>query len=1107
MKAVIWRGAFAALAMICLSIGARAYGASEPNLSAVGEIDLGGAWAVALDREDVGVDEEWFTRELADPIRLPGALRDSGYGDEVTAETEWMSGLHDPHWYLRKEFKKYAQPGNVKVPFWPQPRRKYTGVAWYQRDVIIPETWQGRRAVVSFERVHWSSALWVNDKWIGVNDSLGTPHVYDLGILEPGRYTLSVRVDNRYLVDVRRDAHSITDSTQTNWHGLAGRLVLRSTTPVWIDDARVYTDIERKSARIEVTLGNVTGRPGKGMLSAAGKSVPVQWDVDGGTARLEVSFGDEARLWDEFDPALHHVTLTLSGDQADDERELAVGLRRIESRNATFYVNGRKTFFRGTHEGCTFPLTGYPPTDIESWRKVFGVVKDYGLNHVRFHSWCPPEAAFVAADEMGIYLQPECSNWGQYSSRDDGMKEFLYRETEQIVKAFGNHPSFMMLSSGNEPAGPWQQILTPWLLEWKRKDNRRIFTTQTGRYYGERPGPVDHIDYLIAIRIGSYRFRGDSGWFGRDYRASLEGTNYPVISHETGQWCAYPDLSEIDRYTGALKLRSYEIVRESLAERGMLDQARDFLMASGRFQVACYKQEIEALLRTPGMGGFQLLDLHDYPGQGTAVVGPLNVFWESKGYITPEEFRRFCNVTVPLARMNRSVYTTADDLNVAFEIAHFGQSPLENVTPAFRIVDAKGKTVVSGEFAAMTVPLGTAIPIQSLRMSLSTFEAPQKYRLMLGLAGMESVENDWDFWVYPARLPAGTPADVLVTRSFAEAEKKLAAGGKVLFLPPYHQLNWDSPPVGRLPIFWNRLMGPGWDRFLGLLCDPNHPALAEFPTDFHYDWQWEDVTQPACRAMNLDRLSRGLRPIVQVIDDWYRNYRLGLVFECRIGAGKLMVCSADLESELGRRPAARQLRHSLLAYMSSDCFDPAVEVTPAAIRSFLFDNQIMAKLGAGAKADKETFGGRAGYAIDGNPNTCWLAGGGRDRQTRHPYELTIEFAERTVMTGLLCMARQNHRAHEGDIREYVIEVSDDGELWEEVTRGELESTFEPQRISFGRTVEGRHLRLRALSGFADDPACALAELAVLRETPQDATAGDAAPYRNVETATEEIEGP
>jgi len=1099
VRDVMSRYALAALAAMFLWM---------PVAVASNAIDLSGTWAVALDRDDVGVDEEWFTQELSDPIRLPGALRDSGYGDEITAETEWMSGLHDTHWHLRKEFKRYAEPGNVKVPFWPQPQHKYTGVAWYQRDILIPESWQGRRAVVSFERVHWSSALWVNDRLIGVNDSLGAPHVYDLGVLEPGRYTLSVRVDNRYLVNIRKDAHSITDSTQTNWHGLVGSLTLQSTTPVWIDDARVYTDIDRKSARIEVTLGNITGEPGGGTLSAGGKSLPVQWDIGGGAARMEVSFGDDAGLWDEFEPTLHQVTLKLNGDWADDERELTVGLRRIESRDGVFYVNGRKTFFRGTHEGCTFPLTGYPPTDVESWREVFEVVKDYGLNHVRFHSWCPPKAAFTAADEMGIYLQPESSNWGQYSSRDDGVKEFLYRETEQIVRAYGNHPSFVMLSSGNEPAGPWQQVLTPWLIEWKKKDNRRIYTTQTGRYYGERPGPVDHIDYLIAIRIGSYRFRGDSGWFGRDFRASLEGTNYPVISHETGQWCAYPDLSEIDRYTGALKAGNYEIVRESLAERGMLHQARDFLLASGRFQVACYKQEIEALLRTPGMGGFQLLDLHDYPGQGTAVVGPLNVFWQSKGYVTPEEFRRFCDVTVPLARMGRLVYTTEDDLDVDLEIAHFGRAPLEDAVPVFRIEDAGGKTVVSGELAAMTVPLGTATPIQRLSMNLSTFRAPQKYRLVVGLKGMASVKNDWDFWIYPARLPSETPADVLVTHSFAQAETRLAVGGKVLFLPLYHQLSWDSPPVGRLPIFWNRLMGPAWDRFLGLLCDPNHPALAEFATDFHYDWQWQDVTQPACRAMNLDRLPRALQPIVQVIDDWNRNYKLGLVFECRVGPGKLMVCSADLASGLDKRPVARQLRHSLLRYMSSERFDPTVEVSPAAIRSILFDNQVMSQLGAVARATAETPGNPVAYAIDGNPNTYWLAAGGRDRQTRHPHELVIDFAEPVAMSGLLCMARQNHRAREGDIREFVVEISDDGEQWQEATRGELESTFEPQEIAFGRTVEARHLKLRALSGFGDDLACSLAELAILRPMHQEASApGEATPYRKVETATEEIEGP
>ncbi|MBN1359969.1 MAG: discoidin domain-containing protein [Sedimentisphaerales bacterium] len=1062
------------------------------------EVSLAGTWRVTLDPNDVGVDEEWFTQTLSAPIQLPGTLRDNGYGDPTTAQTEWMSRLHDHYWYLRKDYKKYTEPNNVKVPFWLQPERKYTGVAWYQRRITIPESWCSRRAVVSFERAHWSTAVWLDDRQMGFNDSLGAPHVYDLGILEPGDYTLSVRVDNRYLVNIREDAHAITDSTQSNWHGLVGLLALTSTTPVWIEDARVYSDIARKTVQIAVDLGNATGRPGKGTLAAGGASVPVEWGSDGGTAELEVPLGDEARLWDEFDPALYRMTLRLTGQDADDRREFTVGLREIKSEDATFYVNGRKTFFRGTHEGCAFPLTGYPPTDIESWRKVFRVVKDYGLNHVRFHSWCPPEAAFTAADELGVYLQPECSNWGQYSSRDDTMEDFLYRETERIVKAYGNHPSFVMLSSGNEPAGPWQEILTPWLREWKQKDNRRIYASQTGRFYGNRPGPVDDIDYLVAIRIGSYRFRGDRAWHGGDWRRSLEGTNYPVISHETGQWCAYPSFADMDKYTGSLKPKNYEIFRESLAEHGMLDQAADFTRASGKFQVECYKQEIEALLRTPGMGGFQLLDLHDYPGQGTAVVGPLNVFWESKGYVTPEQFRRFCSETVPLARMDKYLYTADETLTVKIEMAHFGQAPLSGVVPTLKIVDPKGKAVIAAELATMDIPLGTAIPVHELSLSLGTFEAPQKYRLVVGLKGLETVENDWEFWVYPAAPPSGTPTDVLVTRSFAEAESRLSEGGKVLFLPLYNDLGWESPPIGRLPIFWNRLMGPGWDRFLGLLVDPNHPALAHFATDEHYDWQWQDVIQPACRAVNLDSLPRALHPIVQVIDDWNRNYKLGLVFECRVGAGKLMVCSADLEADLDSRPVARQLRRSLLAYMAGERFNPAVEVTPEQVRGVLFDNQLMAHLGAATSG-----GGSARNAIDGNPNTAWTAG---ERGGAHPYELTISFPQPVSMTGIICMNRQNQRQHLGDIRAYAIDVSDDGSQWRQVCEGELESTFEPQRVRFGAAVTAQHLRLRALSGFGPDRSCALAELAIFGATGAQITSGTT-PYRNVRTATEEIEGP
>ncbi len=1066
-------------------------------------MDIKGAWRFAVDRDDAGIKEQWFKRTLPEKIQLPGTLQEQGFGDEISTETRWMSRLHDRFWYLRAEYKKYGQPGNIKIPFWLQPERHYVGTAWYQRQVTIPPEWQGRRVVLHLERAHWSTTVWLNDKEIGFNDSLSAPHIYELGILEPGKYTVTVRVENTMLQNIREDAHSITDSSQTNWNGLIGALKLTATTLVWIDDVRAFTDIERKSVKLKVKLGNVSGQSGEGTLSVGPIQVPVKWTTEGLATELEVNLGKDAEIWDEFNPALHRLTLRLKGQNADDEKELVAGLRDIKAKDAKFYLNGRRTFFRGTQEGCEFPLTGYPPTDVESWRKILQVCKDYGLNHMRFHSWCPPEAAFVAADEIGMYLQPECSNWGQYSSRDNQLVEWLNRETERIIRAYGNHPSFVLLSTGNEPAGPWKEPLLQWCKDWKQRDNRRLYASQTGRFFADKPGPVPHIDFLIAIRIGSYMFRGDKGWHGRDFAGSLDGTNYPVISHETGQWCAFPDFSRMSKYTGKLKPKNYEIFRQSLADHSMLEQGHDFMMASGKLQVECYKQEIEALLRTAGMGGFQLLDLHDYPGQGTALVGPLSVFWESKGYITPKEFRRFCDVTVPLARMHRVVYTSDETMNVDVEIAHFGKEPLKDARPVWKIADNDGSILAGGQFEKRTIPVENGTRLGTVSVKLNSFEAPKKYKLVVGLKDT-AIENDWEFWLYPAKLDTKAASDIVLTRSMDEAIEALQKDKKVLFMPQYNQLHWQSPPIGRLPIFWNCLMGPKWERFLGLLCDPNHPALAKFPTDYYYDWQWGDVFRPYCRAINMDSLPQALQPIVQMIDDWNRNYKLAAVFQCRLGNGKMLVCAADLESDLSQRPAAGQLRRSFLDYMDSDKFNPAVDVTIEQLQGLMFDNQIMKKLGAVAKADEENGQNKASNAIDGNPNTFWLTAR-RGRGNRHPHQLLISFPRPVEMTGLLFMNRQNHREHEGDIREYVIEISNDEKEWSNVLEGQLQSTFQPQRVEFGKTISARYLKIRILSGFGDDTAASLAEVAVLHPGPVIMTeTTSAVPYQKIATATEDI---
>ncbi len=1040
---------------------------------AAGAISLAGEWRFALDRADAGVREEWFSKNLVDRINLPGVLQFQGYGDEINATTPWVLSLYDRFWYLRDEYKACVKPGNVKIPFLSQPPRHYLGVAWYQRTIDVPRDWQDRRVVLTLERARWETRVWIDGRPVGSNNSLVAPHVYDLGTPAPGQHRLTIRADNRMMLPYRPDAHSVSDSLGGAWNGIVGKIELTSTTPVWIEDAQVFPNLIKKSALIKVRIGDITGKPGSGVLSVGETAMAAKWDAGGGRVEFETPLGKDVELWDEFNPALQKLVVRLAGEHADDRREMVFGLRELRAAGSEFLLNGRPIIFRGTHNGGDFPLTGYPPADVQSWKQIIGICQSWGLNHMRFHSWCPPEAAFSAADELGFYLQPEAGMWNEISP-DTPMERRMYEETDRMIKAYGNHPSFLLMSPSNEPRGGWKESLPKWVEHFRNEDPRRFYTTGTGWPLIDQPGPVKGADYLAAHRIGQNMLRRESGWFGADYRQSLKGVDVPVIAHEVGQWSAYPDYKIIEKFSGYLKPGNYEIFRDSAAQHGLLDKNRDFARASGRFQFACYKEEIEANLRTPGLGGFQLLDLHDYLGQGTAPVGLLDAFWDSKDYATPDEFRRFCNATAPLARMKRRVFTTADKFDVQIEIAHYGAEPISGAQPFWRIIEASGAVIAEGEWPVRTIPLGKNTPLGAVAMDLSKLAAPRAYRLVVGLQGT-LIENDWNFWLYPSRLRDAAPSDVLVTHSWEQAEARLAAGGKVLFLPLASDLDWTSPPLDVVPVFWNRQMNPGWSRMLGLWLDKKDPALAGFPTDAYFDWQWTEIVRGA-RAVNLDGLPPQLQPIVQVIDDWNRNNKLGLVFECKVGQGRLLVCSANLDESLESRPAARQLRRSLLDYMAGGRFQPEVAVTSSSIRALLFDTNVMRGLRAVAGAAGQP-ANEAAKAIDGDPNTFWSIGGQGSRQ---PYDLIVSFPTTVSMSGLAMMPRQDHREHQGDIREYAIQLSDDGGNWREAKRGELASSFNRQQILFDRPESARYVKLTALSGFGEDTTAAIAELAIIQ---------------------------
>ena len=1066
---------------------------------------LAGRWRYALDRSDVGVAGRWFAEELKGTLKLPGSLSGQGLGDPITTNTPWVGGIVDKSFFTAPGFAEHREPGQVKVPFWLQPATYYKGVAWYQRDLEIPKAWNDQRVVLSLERPHWETRVWLNDQFLGSNDSLSTPHEYQLGVnLPPGKHRLTIRVDNRMVVDIGENSHSISDHTQGNWNGIVGRIELHATPRVWIDDLRVYPDAARRTFEVKGVIANC--QPG-GPLERGDMRLTVQrWrpvDREGrpprpqtlrfpvrwGTATAEFEWpippGDlqGLELWDEFSPVVYELTATLPNGAS---RSVTFGLRDFAADGTQFTINGRKTFLRGTLECAIFPKTGHTPTDLASWRKVITAAKAHGLNNLRFHSHCPPEAAFQAADELGMYLHVECGMWPNSSTTlGDGkpVDEWLYRETDRILKAYGNHPSFVILLHGNEPGGGKHvAFLKKWVEDFKAKDRRRLYSSGAG--WPQIPENQLHVTPDPRVQAWGdglkSRINAKPPETTTDYREYIAARPVPVVSHEIGQWCVYPNFEEIKKYTGYLKPRNFELFRDSLKAHGMLDQARDFLLASGKLQTLCYKEDIESALRTPGMGGFQLLDLHDFPGQGTALVGVLDPFWEGKGYVTAEAYSRFCNATVPLARLARRVFTTEEVLTAELDVAHFGPAPLKGVAPTFKLVADTGRVHYEGQLTPQDVPVGNGTKLSPLNLDLRGLPAPARYRLEVGLAGTP-FENDWDLWVYPPRVTTDVPPGITVTSVMDDtAEAALAAGGKVLWLlPPDRVKKAVKDPVllGFSSIFWNTAWtGRQAPTTLGILCDPQHPLFAGFPTDSHSNWQWWYLITRA-GAMILDDLPKGLRPTVQVIDDWVTNRKLGLVFEARVGKGRLVVCSVDLEKELQTNLVARQFRRSLLDYMAGGAFRPKTTLTVEQVRGVAAPPGTLEKLGARIRASSEQRGFEATLAVDGNPATMWHSFWDEPKPA-FPHELTIEFEAPARLGGLTLLPRQDGNPN-GTIKDYDVRVSTDGQTWETASTGTLPSAPGLQRIAFARPALTRFLKLVALSGHAKGPWASLAELDVI----------------------------
>ncbi len=851
------------------------------------KIDLSGLWSVYLDETKAAALPENYPDEMT----LPGTTSAAGLGPENPArETYFLTDAH-----------------------------KFEGYAWFMRTFESGD-WQDMLVKLTLERTR-KTTVYLDGKMVGSQNSLCAPHHYLLEGLTAGVHTLVVRVDNTDYPT--RGGHLTSQDTQSNWNGITGEISLTVAKAI-VGQIQVFPDIAGGSLRIRAdVLGEHNGFASVALPGQMEQLIPINDRTLEGVLPLT---GSEA-LWDEFSPNLH----TLSIDVDGDVYTTTFGLRKFEGKGRSLLCNGREVFLRGKHDGLIFPRTGYAPTDVESWRKVLQTAKDYGVNHYRFHTCCPPDAAFTAADELGIVMSPELPFWGTITEEGEeghNAKEriFLFLEGFRMLGEYGHHPSFVFLSMGNELWGS-KKALNAMLAEYRKFDPDKLYVSGANNFQWV-PEVLEEEDVFVGVRLSGERLiRGSyamcdapqgivqttepesvsnydkmivpevvetaSGAAGKIAIQYGTGVKYvdaesaqafipevPVISHEVGQYEFYPDFDEIEQYTGPLKARNFEVFRERLQAAGLWADHARFFRCAGKLAVDCYRREIETFLRTSELSGFQLLDLQDFTGQGTALVGVLNAFMASKGLISAEAWREFCASTVVLGEFERFVLACGEEVRFHVRVS---ECDPRRVHTAVRCELLDGDAVLSAR-AVPVEPTGKRLSAP-VSVSLGPVHTRpfQTRRLTVRLTLEDGTVNQYPLWVFP-RYP------VEITREGITLGSK-----RVAFVKSIEEAKASAVPAivipdseGKLPAayasdFWcypmfrsiSESMGkPVPIGTLGLCINAQHPWLAGFAREEYTTPAWYHLLQTAhCETGDI------AAPVVQMIDNTERCQRLSLLWQ------------------------------------------------------------------------------------------------------------------------------------------------------------------------------------------------------------------------------------
>uniref|UniRef100_UPI0018AB987B sugar-binding domain-containing protein n=1 Tax=Clostridium sp. D53t1_180928_C8 TaxID=2787101 RepID=UPI0018AB987B len=892
------------------------------------KINLHGEWNFQLDGEKLGVRKELFKKDLIDTIILPTTTSEAKKGKINTDnEVEFLTDLY-----------------------------RFEGYAWFSRKVEFPENNANNYIELIMERTRITH-VWIDDKYVGTYNSLCGIHRYDITpYVNNIKHKITIMVDNTSYPT--KGGHMTSADTQTNWNGITGEVSINITNNTRLSNVKFYPNIKDKTVLVNGTIlgDNIE----KIYLKAFDDNKEFEkqvFNINNNAFEVKYFMSNDVELWSEYNPHTYKMEIRIEKNgQTINENIYSFGMLSFKTTEKKFLINGQETFLRGKHDGLIFPLTGYAPTDIESWIKVLNISKEYGINHYRFHTCCPPKAAFEAADIVGIYMEPELPFWGTITTPEDenhdqAMEDYLIEEGFRMLDEFGNHPSFVMMSLGNELWGS-KETLNSILKRYKEYDNRHLYVqgcnnfqwapcileeddffsgvrfsvdrlyrgsyamcdAPQGHIQTDAPNTVHNYDEIIRPAIKEKGTAGEVGVKQIQYGTGVKEVlvsdteefipKVPVISHEIGQYETFPNFNEINKYTGVLKARNFEVFKTSLEEKGLIDKADMYFKASGKLAAECYKAELETAFRSNELAGFQLLDLQDFSGQGTALVGVLDAFMDNKGIISAEEWREFCSDCVLLGEFSKYVWNAKENFECNVKLTNYKKEINRSMSIKAELL-SDTESIWINEIAINKLLIGVN-NIAKISFKLPDCKIPQKYIFKLTISDL-NISNHYDLWIYPS-VPESNKEDILITNDLIEVLAGISKDKKILYYPKVEEnINsiegtyctdfWCYPMFKSISEWMNKPLPIGT---MGLLINENHAALREFPCEFYSTPQWWDIVMNS-RLSILDDIK--IDPIVEMIDNFERNHLLGLIYELKVNESKILVCTSELANIKNSNPA------------------------------------------------------------------------------------------------------------------------------------------------------------------------------------------------------------